>query len=86
MVTGQIDTCISAQCRPTVIACCTYDMTRVRDQEAKKYDWCGGEGGGGWAPLIGLPPQQLHSHHATDQFPGDRIMLQAVLNFRGKVL
>ena len=25
-----------------------------------------GEGGGGWAPLILLPHQQLHSHHATD--------------------
>ena len=31
---------------------------RVPDQEAKKYDW-------GGAPLIGLPPQQLHSHHVT---------------------
>ena len=36
-------------------------MTRVPDQEAKKSD------GGGGARLIGLPPQQLHSHHATDQ-------------------
>ena len=27
----------------------------------KMYDW----GGGGGAPLIGLPPQQLHSHHAA---------------------
>ena len=36
-------------------------MTCVPDQEAKKYHW---EGGGG-VPLIGLPPQQLHSHHTT---------------------
>ena len=38
-------------------------MTRVPDQEAKKYDW----GGGG--ALIGLPPQQLLSHHATVKEP-----------------
>ena len=47
-------------------ACCAYDMTRVPDQEAKKYDW--GEGRG--AQLIGLPSQQLYlllPHH----WPGD---------------
>ena len=46
---------------PTV-ACCAYDMTRFPDQEAKKV-WLEGEG----APLIRLPPQQLHSHHAIGQ-------------------
>ena len=39
---------------------------RVPDQEAKKV-WLGE------APLIGLPPQQLHSHHATGHLAMERI-------------
>ena len=45
--------------RPLHVVPMTWYASQTKRQ--KMYDW-----GGGGAPLIGLPPHQLLSHHATD--------------------
>ena len=54
---------------------CLRHDTRPRPR-GKQYDW----GGGGGAPLIGLPPQQLHSHRATAVKPDFHSPLSPVVN------
>ena len=52
-------------CAMTDVHCmlCLRNDTRPRPR-GKKYEW-GRGGGGGEGASIGLPPKQLHSHHAT---------------------